>query len=210
MSTPKVPRVKVALKLYKLNPPQKMAAGKSYVDHMTGNKHFPAPSPSLADITNQIAVLDQAFTQSLTRVRGAVGKMHVEEKILTSLINGLGGYVETCANADPENAVSIIEKEAGMTVKDKPIRKPKNFTAVNGAVNGTVELDTKAVKRSSYIYQISTDPNNPLSWVTLATCQKVRYLATGLTSGVRYYFRVAVVTGNVTGNFSPPISVLVH
>jgi len=209
MSTKTVVKKKLAaLNLNGLTPPQVVAHSNHYVACMTGNVHFPNPSPDLASITAQALTVQKDYDTSLTRVRGSVGIMHAELKKLTTSLKLLAVYVETIANADPANAENIID-QAGMDVKKPSVQKPKSFSAVLGKTSGTVVLNTKAAVRGVYIYQMSTDPTNAALWTVIATDNKVKYTKTGLTSGTRYYFRVAVVQNSVEGNWSPVLNVMI-
>jgi hypothetical protein len=205
----KVIRLLVALGLSKLSPAQISANAKHYVQKMTGNTLFPAPSPTLAALNAQIAAFDAAYNTSLTKARGTVSAMRSEEKSLKILLKGLAVYVETVANADPDHAASIIEDGAGMPLKKPSVRKPKTFTVRNGTEKGTVLLDSKAVRGSVYLYEMTTDPNTPSSWLSLGILSKVKFTKIGLTSGTHYYFRVAVVTKGIQSNWSPVIDLIV-
>ena len=209
MSTkPKIIKHLAALGLSKLTPPQIVANANHYAQQMTGNAHFPQPSPALADVTTQSKVVETAYALSQTRARGSVSKMHVEVKGLARLLKGLAAYVETIANADPDNAENIIIS-AGMPVKKHKTVVPKTFTAKAGKNPGTVVLNNKAIPHAINIYQMSTDPNNPASWVTLVTDTRVRYVKTGLTSGIRYFFRTAQINKGVQSAYSPVVDVII-
>jgi hypothetical protein len=207
-TTPKVQKKLVALGLSKLSAPQVIANTKLYVQKMTGNTNFPTPTPSLTTVSTQLATLETAYTLSQTRVKGSVSKMKVELKALEILLKNLASYVETIANADPDNAENIINS-SGMPVKKPRTVQPKLFTAVLTKIPGQVRLDSKAVNRSScYIYQMTTDPNAATSWQTILTSNNVKDLVNGLASNTRYYFRVAVSTKGIQGAWSTPINVL--
>ncbi|HXC04094.1 MAG TPA: fibronectin type III domain-containing protein [Bacteroidia bacterium] len=205
----KVPKKEAALKLGKLSVAQVITTAKHYVQSMTGNTNFPAPTPALSVISAQIAALEAAVAIAQTRVRGSVGKMNTERKALTTLLLNLASYVQTIANADPENSGSIINS-AGMDVKKPSQRASKTFSVVlSKTIPNAVVLNTKAVSRSSYIYEVTTDTTNPNGWTVAITSNTVKYVKTGFTSGTRYYFRVAVVTKNIQGPWSPVLNVII-
>jgi hypothetical protein len=198
----------VALNLSKLTPPQIVAQSNHFVTQMTGNGYFLTPSPTLAAVTAQATTVDSAYNLSLTRARGSVGAMHTQLKSLNVLLKLLAAYVESIANADPPNAEQII-KSAGMDVKKPAVHQPKVFTALPGTIKGTVKLDTKAAHETAYIYQMTTDTTNAASWATVYTGTKVKFTVTGLTSATHYYFRVALSTKGIQGNWSNPVQVVV-
>jgi hypothetical protein len=198
----------VALSTSKLTTTQIIANAQHYVGQMTGNAHFPTPNPALALITTQADATQKAYDTSLTRIRGSAGIMHTELKKLTIDLKLLAAYVENVANADPDNAESIIN-QAGMMVKKPSVRKPKTFSADPGKAPGSVLLNTKAEKGGVYLYEMTTDPNTASSWTVISTDNKVKFTKTGLSSGIRYYFRVAVVVKSVQGSWSPVLNVII-
>jgi hypothetical protein len=207
-SKPKVKKVQSALGLAHLSVPQMLANAQHYVQQMTGNANFPSPTPTLASITTQIGVLTNAYNLSLTRVKGSVETMHLEEKILHSMLTPLAAYVEGIANADPVNAVKIF-LSSGMPQKRTAVHNPKTFTVVNGKLKGSVVINSKATRGATYIYQMTTDQTNAGSWVTIYSAGKVKFTKLGLTSGTKYYFRMAQAIKGVQGNFGDVLELLV-
>jgi hypothetical protein len=96
-----------------------------------------------------------------------------------------------------------------MTVKRPSTRVSKGFLVRMGPLSGTLKLSTTAVIRGAYIYQMCTDPDNPVDWTTMYTGTRVKFLKTGLTVGTRYYFRVAVCAKGVQGDWSVTKNILV-
>jgi hypothetical protein len=209
MATPKVAKETVALSLSKKTVLQVIGDANSYVTQMTGNPLFPAPSPTLATVTAQTNNLIASHTVALTRAKGSAAQMHTDRKVLENSLKGLAAYVEGIANLTPPNAVKIIN-EAGMQTKKKAVKAPKVFTVKQGPVAGVVLVNSKAAKRSSYIYQYTTDQTMANSWVDGYKNNKVKGTITGLTPGTRYYFRVASVGTTGESSWSPVISLVVN
>ncbi|HEV7230789.1 MAG TPA: fibronectin type III domain-containing protein, partial [Bacteroidia bacterium] len=120
----------------------------------------------------------------------------------------LSGYVEGIANLDPVNAENIIIS-AGMAVKKPSVHGPKLFTVKPGKAAGSVNLDSKAEKGAVYVYEMTTDPNTPTSWANIYIGKTTKFLKTGLSSGQRYYFRVAVIIKGVQEPWSPVVNVVI-
>jgi hypothetical protein len=158
----KAKKVLLALGISKISPAQVIANSEHYVLCMTGNAHFPSPSPTLAAVSAQTTVLQNAYTLSLQRTKGSVSAMHVQLDALKLLLKSLVSYVEGIANADPVNAVEIAQS-SGIPEKKAAVHTPKTFSVKLGKVKGSVMLNTKAVKGGVYIYQMTTDPNNAAS-----------------------------------------------
>ncbi len=206
---PKVRKQMVALKLYTKSVPQIIAEANLYVQKMTGNPSFPNPSPPLTDISTESAALEAAFTISLTRAKGTASQMHAYKKTLCSSLKGLAAYVETIANKDPDTAEAVI-CSTGMPLKKPSSLPPKEFSVKQGPVPGNVIVNTKAITKGAYIYQLSTTPDNPASWTDAYKNAKAKGSIYGLTPGMRYYFRVATVDTNGESAWSPQISLVLN
>ncbi len=203
----KVQKVLVALGLSKLTVPELIANTKLYVQNMTGNVNFPTPTPTLATVSAQLAKLETAYTLSQTRVKGAVADMHTEQKALHIILKSLATYVEGIANATPDQAVGIVES-SGMPIKKPSVHAPKTFVVKLTTTPGEVELNTKAVKKAIYTYAMTTDPNTTTSWVNIIVNNDVKNTHGGLSSGTRYYFRVATTVKGIQSPWSPVINVM--
>ncbi len=209
MSTkPKVVKHLVALNLSKLTVPQIIANTKLYVQNMTGNTNFPTPSPALSTVSTQLAKLEASYTVSQTRVKGSVATMRADQKALVILLKALASYVEQVANETPDTAEATIAS-SGMPLKKPRPHVNKTFSVTLSKDPDTVVLNTKAVKDSSYVYQVTTDATNANSWTNVIISNTAKYTKNGFSSGTRYYFRVAVITKNVQGPWSPVLSVIV-
>jgi hypothetical protein len=203
----KAVKVKTALGLTHLSVAQMMANATHYVQQMTGNAWFPSPNPTLATVTAQTGTLSSAYNLALTRVKGSSAAMNQDRKTLHVTLMALAAYVENIANANPAKAVEILQS-SGMPEKKQAVRTPKKFSVVNGKLKGTVILNTKAVKGSAYIYQMTTDPNTPSSWTTIYTGPKVKFTKTGLTSTTHYFFREAINVKGIQGDWSAALDLV--
>jgi len=205
MARPTTYKKTVALLLSKKSVPVILTEAKHYVSCMTGNINFPNPTPSLAVVSVNIASVEAAYQTSLTKTRGTKGLMYMELNTLELSLKLLAAYVEANANVDIVNAENII-LSAGMRVKKPSVRKPKIFSAKAGNIEGDVVLNSKAVKRGAYIYQMTTDPGATTGWADVYKGIHVRALVEGLTLGKLYFFRMAVIDKNGVGAWSHDIS----
>jgi hypothetical protein len=201
MARPTQYRKTVALLLSKKSVPQIIADSKHIVSCMTGNTHFPNPSPSLVTLTINIASVESAYLTSLSNARGTKGLMYTELKTLEISLKLLAAYVEANANVDPVNAEHII-LSSGMQVKKASVRQPKIFSVKPGKIEGDVILNSKAVKRGAYVYQMTTDPKATTGWNDVYTGLHVKCMVPGLNIGTQYFFRVAVIDKNGKGAWS--------
>jgi hypothetical protein len=159
---------------------------------MTGNPAFKTPVPSLATVTTAIGDLHVAQTAVQARTKGTVAIRDEKRMALVTLLKQLRGYVQTTADASPDNAVSIIES-SGIAVAKTTARKPRVFEALPGAVSGSAKLVApSAGPRASYEWECSTDGGK--TWVTQPVTMQARTTVTGLTPGASVQFRYRPVT----------------
>ena len=73
------------------------------VKGMTGNAYFPTPTPPLATVQTAVADLQTAETGAQTRVKGAAALRNEKQQALLTLLEQLRTYVQSMADASPEN-----------------------------------------------------------------------------------------------------------
>jgi hypothetical protein len=127
------------------------------VTAMTGNPAFVSPSPTLASVQTSIVALQAAEASALARTKGAVTSRNDKKAALVATLQLLKGYVQSVADADPENSAAAIQG-AGMAVRKTPVHKPRVFNAVQGAVSGSVKIVTASGgRRVAYDWEYSID-----------------------------------------------------
>lgn len=197
---------KVKLSLFLLSVTEKIQVARNIVTAMTGNAAFVTPDPALADITTGADNLENAYNDAQVARQDSKEKttvMHDKEKDLDALLTGAGLYVENTSDGDE----ATIES-AGMSVKAKGVPSgvpsiPQALSATAGDADGEIDLQWEPIKGvSSYEIQISPDP--PGSWAHLQTVTNSKHSALGLTSGTKYWFRVAAINAAGQGGFSDP------
>jgi hypothetical protein len=153
--------------------------------------------------------MDWKRPTSLHKAGGAddTANMRAKEAILDLSFKLLTSYVEGIANASPLNAEAII-LSAGMNVKAKGSRTVNDFDVKYTGKPGEVKLMRRSIKRGTYEFQMSTDATQPASWTNIYSGTRGRIVKNGLTSGTRYYFRVAIIDKNGMGPWSDVKSVL--
>ena len=177
------------------------------VTAMTGNPAFPAPVPQLAAVTAAVTSLQTAEQAALARTKGAVATRNEQRTALVSLLQHLKAYIQVTADANAENATSIIES-AGVAVRKEPVRRPRVFAAKPGANSGTVELVTAAAgRRASYEWQFSTDGGK--TWVSAPSTLQAKTTVTGLAAGTTVEFRFKSVVKAGESDWSAPVALLV-
>jgi hypothetical protein len=178
------------------------------VQKITNNANFPTPTPTIAALSAAVNDLHTAETVALSRAKGSATVRNDKRAVLVSLLQQLDGYVQSIADASPENGAAIIES-AGLAVRKITPRGKRAFAAKPGALSGSaVVTAASAGPRASYEWQYSTDGGK--TWVFApATTQGTTKLA-GLPTGTTVQFRYLTVTPKGgQGDWSPALSLLV-
>jgi hypothetical protein len=177
------------------------------VKGMTNNPSFPLPIPTMAAVTTAINDLSVAETAALGRAKGAVATRNEKRTVLVVLLEQVRAYVQSIADATPENGTSIIES-AGLAVRKTPTHAARAFTAKPGAVSGTVKLYAVSVgHRSAYSWEYSVDGGK--TWVQAPVSLQAKTTITGLTPGQTVQFRYQPVSKTGPGDWSQTVSLLV-
>jgi len=180
---------------------------QSIVAAMTGNAAFPSPAPSLAILTAAIAALQVAQSAALARTKGAVTARNDKKAALVVALQQLHNYVQGIADADADNSAAIIQS-AGIAVRKTPVRKPRVFSVLQGAVSGAVKVVTaSAGTRASYDWEYSIDGGK--TWTILPSTMQAKTSVAGLAPGSTVQVRFRALTRTGEGDWSQPASLLV-
>jgi hypothetical protein len=196
-----------------LNLPTTVAAlinlAQAIVIALANNPHIPSPTPTIAALTAAIAALVTTENAALTRVKGAVVQRNAARKALVQLLELLRANVQSLADADPDNALTIIES-AGIGVRKPTARKPRVFAATQGTVSGSAKLMApSAGTRTSYEWEVSTDGGK--TWVAAPPSIQAKTTIPGLASGTTVQFRYRAVTPKTgASDWSAPVGLLVQ
>ena len=188
--------------------PDKLQTGRQIIAAMTDNPNFATPHPPLADITASLATLDEAYKAhqiAKADARTKAGVADDAESQLDSQLRKLVAYVESIADTD-----ETIIASAGM--QTKALRKvpstlvaPEALTATAGNREGEIDLSWRKVANSrSYIIQMSPDPPAADSWGHAETVTVSYKTIQNLTSGKKYWFRVAAIGSLGQSGWSEP------
>ena len=204
---------KIKLNLSRLPLPEKIAKAKQIVTAMDGNANFPTPVPPLATLTTAINEAEAAFTAAQAARQDAKTKtttQTLKEDALDRLLTQEAAYVEAAAGDDPAKIQS-----AGMDTKAPPTStsmpgQPQGLTPTEGDHEGEVDVSWDTVPEAkSYVLEKSLDPPTPTSWNHAGVSTRSSFTIAGLTSGTRYWFRVAAVGRIGQSGWSDPATKIV-
>ncbi len=198
------PRVSLALPR---RVPDLISFATRVVADMTNNPSFPSPTPTLASITAALTALQTAQSAALARTAGAATTRNEKRDALVALLQQLQGYIQTVADATPENGASTIQS-AGVAVRKIPTHVARTFLAVQGAVSGSVKVTAVvAARRAAYDWEYSVDGGK--TWVPTPTTLQAKTTVTGLPAGTTVQFRYRAATKTGEGDWSQPTSLMV-
>ena len=197
---------KVRLGLKKMSIPDKIALAARIITAMTGNPNFVTPVPSLAEITAQKNAMQTVYSDKMIKrvdLKVVTKLSDDQEKKTDRILTQAALYVENISAGDVTKISS-----AGMSIRHNiaPIGQlsvPMDLSAKAGGGDGEIILNWEPVRGArSYVVEITTDANVPSSWKHKTNVTESSAAITGLTSGGKYWFRVAGVGAAGQGPYS--------
>lgn len=170
--------------------------GDLIISKLTNNTHYPNADGVLdpfttanTDLKTKQAALDLA-EQTVEEKRAAA---EAAEAAWDDAFDKVADHAETKAAGNRE-----MLQSAGLEVQNTPapiseVLAPAKLNARTNGVAGATKLKwLRARGATHYVVQrASGNPNEPASWETLDTVSAASFADTGLTSGTKYWYRVA-------------------
>ncbi len=188
---------KIKLGLNRLSVPELIGLSQQITNALTGNPNFTTPNPALATITTATGDLQTAYNDANTARIESKNKTIVQNErgdALRALLTQLASYVDNIS-AGKEALIT----SAGMDVQSAPTNlvepsAPSGFTSTTGDGDAEIDLSWNSVANAqSYIVERSHAAPPAAAWEHQATTTKSKLTADKLSSGTRYWFRVAAV-----------------
>lgn len=185
--------------------PVQIERARNIVIELTGNAVFTAPNPALITITDAINALEIAYNESRNRDKVKMALMRVKQRELLALINTLGAYV---ANESAGDETKILS--SGFSVKKQPeplgpVTAPLDLRVDEGTAEQSLLMRWKPVKGGvAYVVEICKDPLDANQFEPAGVTTKLRFQATNLVSGGKYWTRVAAIGKEGLGPYSDP------
>ncbi len=201
-----MPRIK--LNLRNLSIPDKVQRGRQIITAMTNNANFSSPHPPLSTVTAALATLEQTYALVQTAKADVKAKASAQDDAevkVDQILAQLAAYVESIAGNDEK-----IITSAGLATKasrSAPVflSPPQGLSATAGDHEGVIDLSWKKVPSAkSYTIQFSPDPPTPETWTHTAVATASTRTIENLTSGKRFWFRVAAIGATGQSGWSEP------
>jgi hypothetical protein len=200
---------KVKLNISRLSITEKNAKCRQIVAAVNGNPNFPSPNPPLATITAALDNSNNAFNAAQAARQEAKAKTSAQndaDDVVTGLMAQLAAHVESVAGGDETKIRSAgMDTKATSTTTTSIPQPPANLSATAGDRDGEIDLSWEAVSGAkSYVIQMSPDQITATSWAHAGVATRSSQTIDGLTSGTRYWFRVAAINGVGQSGWSDP------
>ena len=188
--------------------PDKLHTGQQIIAAMTNNPNFANPQPPLTDVTAALSTLDEAYKLHQIAKSDARAKANVADDAeiqFDSQFRKLAAYVESIADKDETIIASAGMQTKASRTTPSTLPAPAALSAAAGDHEGEINLTWKKVENSrSYIIQISLDPPSADSWGHAETVTIANKTIQNLTSGKKYWFRVAAIGSTGQSGWSEP------
>ena len=205
---------RIKLNLSRLPLPQKIDKARQIVKALTANPDVPTPTPALAGVNTATSDVDTAAAAAQASRQDAKTKTTDQtnkEDVVDRLLTQLAAYVESVAGDNQKmiQGAGMDTKAQGVSSSGTP-SAPLALAATAGDHDGEIDLgwDTVAGAKS-YVIEKSPDPPTPTSWLHAGVSTKSKMTISGLTSGTRYWFRVAAVGPSGQSGWSDPATKIV-
>jgi hypothetical protein len=199
---------KIKLNLQRLTIPEKIARSRQIVAAMTGNDDFKTPQPTLQQVTDAVNELEAAFDAAQTARQEAKTRtleQNQKEEAHDRLLTQLAGHVESASGGDEKKIMGANMNLRSPQTPAGDLSAPASLSASAGDRDGQIDLRWGKVERArSYVIERSADPPSVTSWTHAAVSTKSQATVGGLTSGTKYWFRVAAVGSNGQTPWSEP------
>lgn len=200
---------KIRLNLADLSVQEKLAKAQQIITSLTGNESFPSLTPPLTSLVSAMGDLKTADDE-VQRIRQTAKEKtnmrNLKEDRLDLVLTQTAAFVESVAGDDEQLILSagMDIRTPGVAMTDSP-RQPQGLTATAGDHDGEIDLSWDTVSGAkSYVIEQSGDPVTPTTWAHGGVSTRSFYTTNQLTSGARYWFRVAAVNNNGQSGWSDP------
>ena len=200
---------KIRLNLSSLTVSEKIAKANNIAASLTGNPNYSNPSPAPASINTAANELKTAADEVLAVRQTAKEKTSIQnqkEDALDRLLTQCAAYVESVAGDNEQMILSAgMDMRAAAVASTEPPPQPQGLTATAGDHDGEIDLSWDTVAGAkSYVIEKSSDPATATTRSHAGVSTRSTFAVQGLTSGTRYWFRVAAINSNGQSGWSDP------
>ena len=183
---------------------------KQIVQAATGNSWITNLTPSIAQVTQDVAAYDASAVVAKKREPGAVAMRQLKDKACQEDVEAWARIVQAAADANPSEARAIIEGMA-MFVKVVTLREKVPLRIVVQAALGTVKAYAKGgPKGARAFFEFQYSPDGGKTWLPGGMGTDASIVITGLPSATYVGFRYRMTRKNVPEPWSQVVTDLVR
>ena len=195
---------KIKLNLARLNLDEKLQLTQNVITGLDSNVNFPTPNPSATQLTTACTNLI-AKTNGIKAAEASLRTEYAERAVLEAQLEAYleqeTAYVESASGGDKAKILSSGFEVRVPRTPVGPLPAPQNLQPFFGDSEGTVACRWDAV-RGAYSYVLESAQSESGPWTQVAVTTSANYIATGLQSGKKYFFRVQGVGAAGPGAWS--------
>jgi len=190
--------------------PNKTAGAAQIATACTDNPNATTLTTQLAALATATTALSGAFnTAQLARAEAErlTGLQNEAEETWDVAFDELVDAAQTATKGEIAKiqSLNLVAFEPGRAPAVGAMTQVVNLSATTGDFVGTVDLAWDKVPGArSYVIQMTTTPSDEASWKLAGSAVKSSFTAAGLTSGTKYWFRVAALGTAGQGPWSDP------
>lgn len=183
---------------------QLLARANLIIEGMTGNAHFPNPTPTIAVLTTLKDDYSASLVAAGTGNRAAASEKNDQRLVLETNLCTLGNYINTVAR---NNLTAILTSNYPPTKDPEPsyLGPVEMMKLTPGMNSGSLICKLSRVKNSkSYTFMITEDPITDDSLWKSYVSTRCSFEFTKLVPGKKYWVKVIVAgTKNQTVQSGP-------
>lgn len=181
------------------------------ISALTANVNFPAPTPTVAEITALTIDYSTALSNAADGGKTLTAIKNQKRKVLVSAMRQLALNI----TANGQNKEAVILSSGFDTTKSTRITKPNPFTPEHlqlnyGIISGTVAAKSKKAKYAlMYEFRYTEDEYGPdAKWIYLPPTTTSKILISGITPGKSIWVQVRSINRKGYSNWSDPANIL--
>lgn len=193
----------IALNFSGLNAQDIALRGETVYNNLIGNVNFTSCAAYLPTLTTEVAALKAAIIIAKDEgTKAETSAVYDAEKKVKRVLKVISAVITFEAAGNETKLLT-----SGFELRAYTPPTPKSFNAKQGKLSGTVDLEINSYGAAAYAWEISADPISTWNPIALSTVSKTT--VTGLTPGIKYWFRVSVTKGNAKLATSDPYFIIV-
>jgi len=210
-------KIRVKLSLGTRGILSKIELGRHVEPSMNGNANFATPGVLVTNMATATTVLEAANGLAIDGGKFLTLNKRKAEATYDAAMEALANYVEGIANGKSDPTIAL---SAGFELSKSGGNRALLAYAIvaSSLLSQEIKLRTGRVKISRlYRWEVffvpnswidSPGPQHESDWTLLAETGKANFLATGLQSGTRYWFRMQVISSTGRSSYSTVINLV--